>query len=123
MTPKKEAESLATQFAPRLKTFRKSAGLTQEELSEKAECSAIALSKIETGVNLPSFELLIALASALDVPVSDLIGTAKSGRSASKKQAAALVQLEEAARDLPVQWIETLINVAKQASEKTPGNK
>ena len=52
--------------------MRKTADLTQEELSNKAGISVDFLSNVERGVNAPSFENLEKLAKALGVEVREL---------------------------------------------------
>ncbi len=51
----------------RIKQARKAAGLNQRELAERANVSAMAISKYERGENTPSSGVLLALASALEV--------------------------------------------------------
>ena len=60
-------------FGERLKTFRKKAGLTQEELAEKAGVSNITISQWENGIYAPTMTRIKALAKALNVPESDLL--------------------------------------------------
>jgi transcriptional regulator with XRE-family HTH domain len=64
--------------ADRLRTLRKAAGKTQEQLAEEAGVGPEHLSKIETARRLPSLETLISLAEALGVGPADLIGGASS---------------------------------------------
>lgn len=62
-------------IAARLKLARAASGLTLRELQERAEgvSSAQAISKYENGKAKPGTNVLIALASALDVPVDYLL--------------------------------------------------
>ncbi len=53
--------------------LRKEKGLTQRELGEKLLLSAKAVSKWETGVNVPDTSLLIPLADILGVSVTELL--------------------------------------------------
>ena len=55
----------------RIRQIRKLRRLTQEVLAEKVERSVDAISALERGLTLPSFETLEKLASALSVPVRD----------------------------------------------------
>ena len=59
-------------FGRRLKILRKARNLNQAELSEKVGIETKYLSNIETGRRSPSFEKTVALAKALDVPMSSL---------------------------------------------------
>ena len=58
-------------FRHRLRNIRKNRGLSQEQLATKAERSVEAISNLERGLNLPSFETLEELAQALEVPMRD----------------------------------------------------
>jgi transcriptional regulator with XRE-family HTH domain len=76
MTPKQRAADSAFSFKERLKTARKLRGLTQDELASKSELSSVTLSKLETGINRPTYEVLVAVASALEVSPNFLLGWA-----------------------------------------------
>jgi transcriptional regulator with XRE-family HTH domain len=52
---------------------RRSAGLSQEKLAEKADLSAVFISRIERGIESPSVDNLVKIARALGVGVRDLI--------------------------------------------------
>lgn len=64
--------SLRKRFGQRVRTLRKRAGLTQEELAGQAGISVDFLSLVERGVNAPSFETLEKLADALGIAPKDL---------------------------------------------------
>ena len=57
-----------------IKTFRKSKGLSQEELAIKLNVVRQTISKWEQGLSVPDSELLVSLADALDTQVSILLG-------------------------------------------------
>ena len=52
--------------------LRKSAGLTQQELSESAEVSRKSINAIENGIYVPSTVLALKIAKALNCSVEDL---------------------------------------------------
>ena len=56
-----------------IKTKRKEKNLTQEELASKINVTEKAVSRWETGRGTPDISLLIPLANALDLDVSDLL--------------------------------------------------
>jgi transcriptional regulator with XRE-family HTH domain len=62
------AMSTAKKFGTALRELRKLRNLTQEELSSRIGRSVDAVSQWERGINSPSFETLMLLAAALDVP-------------------------------------------------------
>ena len=57
-----------------IKTIRKAKGLSQEELAVKMNVVRQTISKWEQGLSVPDADMLIALADALDTPVSELLG-------------------------------------------------
>jgi transcriptional regulator with XRE-family HTH domain len=59
-------------FGQRLKVLRKANKLNQAELAEKVGIETKYLSNIETGRRSPSFDKTVALAKALEVPMSAL---------------------------------------------------
>ena len=55
-----------------LEVARKSAGLTQQQLSERAEVSRKSINAIENGVYVPSTVLALKIAKTLGCSVEDL---------------------------------------------------
>ncbi|MEK9958631.1 MAG: helix-turn-helix transcriptional regulator [Flavobacteriaceae bacterium] len=55
-----------------LEAYRKSAGLTQQELSEHAEVSRKSINAIENGVYIPSTVLALKIAQTLKCTVEEL---------------------------------------------------
>ena len=55
-----------------LEDLRKEAGLTQQDLSEKAEVSRKSINAIETGVYVPSTVLALKIAKTLSCKVEDI---------------------------------------------------
>ena len=55
-----------------LEKLRKSAGLTQQELSESADVSRKSINAIENGVYVPSTVLALKIAKTLGCKVEDL---------------------------------------------------
>lgn len=118
MTPRQKALQSASDFRLRLKAARKNAGLTQDELVAIAEASAVTLSKLETGVNRPTYETLVALAYALDVSPNELMGwdaaVDNQGAASTREQ---LNRLALLAARLSPEWIDQLIAIAEKASK------
>lgn len=54
-------------FGKNVKTYRLNAGLSQENLAEKADISTQTLSGIENGYGFPSYPVLCRLINALNV--------------------------------------------------------
>ena len=55
-----------------LEELRKSAGLTQQKLSESAEVSRKSINAIENGIYVPSTVLALKITKTLDCSVEDL---------------------------------------------------
>ena len=56
----------------RLEELRRKAGLTQQELSERAEVSTKSINAIENGIYVPSTVLALKIAKTLKCKVEDL---------------------------------------------------
>lgn len=56
----------------RIKELRKKKGLSQEQLSEKAEITPNYLSRVERGTENPTLNMLIRLANALEVEMWEM---------------------------------------------------
>ena len=57
-----------------IKTIRKSKGLSQEELAIRLNVVRQTVSKWEKGLSVPDADMLILISSALETPVSTLLG-------------------------------------------------
>ena len=55
-----------------LEDIRKTAGITQQELSEKAEVSRKSINAIENGVYVPSTVLALRISKTLNCKVEDI---------------------------------------------------
>ncbi|HUC03820.1 MAG TPA: XRE family transcriptional regulator [Acidimicrobiales bacterium] len=69
-----EIESVLSSLAASLREERARAGLTLEDLAQRADLSAAHLSRLESGERQPSVAALISLSRALGVPLSTLLG-------------------------------------------------
>jgi transcriptional regulator with XRE-family HTH domain len=85
----------ASGFGQRLRVLREGAGLTQQQLADRAGCHMMTLSKLELGSQEPAWPLVLALARALGVTCLAFVpegGEAapaqKRGRGRPPKQAA-----------------------------------
>lgn len=89
----------------RMREIRKSRGLSQEQLAEKAGVNQATISKIERGDGNPTLEMINALAAALDVETADLFT-----RSDLKGRAALAVgQLPADQREAAVVVLEAMV--------------
>lgn len=67
-------EERRKQFGARIKSTRKSLGLTQADLAKKIGVTKQAITTYETGIREPSFRNLIKLSRALNVTTDWLLG-------------------------------------------------
>ena len=59
--------STTPDFGKRLRELRERAGMSQAELSRRAEVHAVNISKLESGKYQPTWPVVIRLAAALEV--------------------------------------------------------
>jgi transcriptional regulator with XRE-family HTH domain len=62
-----------TGFAQRLRELREAAGLTQEQLAERAGLYPFSLAKLEQGVHEPTWPTVLDLGAALGVEVGAFV--------------------------------------------------
>jgi transcriptional regulator with XRE-family HTH domain len=67
-----DLENFYKNLGLRIKLLREKAGLTQEQLAEKAKISLDFLGKIEVSINKPGLRSLLKIAEALKIDVKDL---------------------------------------------------
>lgn len=93
----------------RIAKCRRARGLTQEKLSELAEISIPYLSNIERAVSIPSTEVVMRLAAALDTtPDAFLVGAAHTEGARWQTAAALLRGLSPRQLDLAERFLEWL---------------
>lgn len=66
--------------------FRKEKELTQEELAQKINISAKAISSYENNRNLPNIEMLISLSQELGVSINDILGVTEENSKELKNK-------------------------------------
>ena len=86
-----------TRVALRIKAIRKRRGLSQEALAALIERSPDAISNLERGISVPSYETLDLLARGLDVPLAEFFAEAGAD---NPRRTAAMARLTDAARQL-----------------------
>lgn len=70
-----DERALRTRLGTRLRSRRKERGLTMVVLAHRAQCSQSLLSKVESGVLLPSLPMLQRLSRALESEISYFLET------------------------------------------------
>ena len=98
-----------TQIGKRIAARRKNLGLKQRQVSEIADISTAYMSNIERGVSIPSTEVIMKLAAALDTtPDAFLVGSSKSPGEEWKAVADKLRPLDGRKLDLVSSFIDWL---------------
>jgi predicted ATPase/transcriptional regulator with XRE-family HTH domain len=91
--PSNQPPSQTDSFAARLRQSRERAGLSQEELAERAGISANAISALERGVRRHPYPATVrALADALELPGAERTVFVAVGRDHAPERTAALVE-------------------------------
>jgi|AGTN01.1.fsa_nt_gi Predicted transcriptional regulators len=86
------ASRLKAAIGANVKTLREKRGLSQEQLAEAIDRTWQAVSHIETGKTLPPLTTLWAIATALRVPLNDLL--CETGLPATDRRADLLRQAQ-----------------------------
>ncbi|MHB9035087.1 MAG: helix-turn-helix domain-containing protein [Armatimonadota bacterium] len=73
MASRQRIRRLQETFASRLKALRKAAGLTQEQLSEKAGIAPQYLSRLENAHQVPTLDTIVDLTEALNTTPSIIL--------------------------------------------------
>ena len=97
-----EKESIPKMFGKNVQKYRKKAGLTQEQLSEKIKISQKHLSIIETGTQFASASLIEKLSEALEVSPAMFFGGFPHEVNYDQANATALLLEEYIARQMAV---------------------
>jgi len=101
-----------TAIGRRIARKRKSLNLTQAQLSESADISTTYMSNIERAISIPSTEVIMRLAVALDTtPDEFLVGTSRHSDEEWKNVAEKLRALDEkrlALADNFLDWLSEL---------------
>jgi transcriptional regulator with XRE-family HTH domain len=67
-------EKIARRFMPAvIRRYRNEAGLSQQQLADSVGVSKGFISALEGGRSVPSLDMLVQLAEALDVPAGTLV--------------------------------------------------
>lgn len=69
----KQKQWVTTETAARIKHYRHRRGISQEELALKANLNPAFLGQVERGLKCPTVDTLYKIASALNIPISELV--------------------------------------------------
>jgi len=105
-------------FNERLKTYRKRAGLSQEQFASALNVKQYNVSDYEVGRSEPSIELLIKIAKILEISIDELLGNDNAPLSVEGKEK----KLLEAIENLPEEDKSKAVDFAIEVIEYV-GNK
>lgn len=88
------------EFGKRLQRTRKAHGITQEELAERISVDRNHVTRMERGIRVCSIDLLVELATALEVSTDYLLMGASSADAAKKRLLTTIDQLTQIAQSL-----------------------
>lgn len=71
-------------FAEKLKSIRKQAGMSQEQLAEKLGVSRQAVTKWETNAGIPDIENIMAISALFDISIDELLSNEKGTKQPSE---------------------------------------
>ncbi|WP_145617987.1 helix-turn-helix domain-containing protein [Nitrospirillum bahiense] len=101
---------IKTRVAARIKAIRNRRGLSQEALAALIDRSPDAISNLERGVSIPSYDTLDLLAKGLGVSLADLF-VDEAGHDA--RRAEAMAKLTDAARQLDDRMLATAAEIVE----------
>ena len=105
-------------FGMRVRALRHLQGLTQESLSEKIDRAVSAVSAIERGETRPSFETLLRLSRALEVPLAELFNF--EGAESETARVIYLTTLSFVAKSLPTEDLIVAAEIVKMLAMARP---
>lgn len=105
------------QLGLRIRAYRKQANLSQAELAERIGKSDDALSNIERGKSLPSFEMIELLSKTLNIPLRDFFDF--DVRPSSSRHAQLMEELTAIGRVLSVDDLELAVVQIKAIKDRT----
>lgn len=92
---------IGKKFGARLRVIRKEKKLTQDQLGTLIDRSVDAISNLERGLSLPSFETLMRLSEQLDIPIKELFDFELAGQD--ENRAELMNRLQAIGRDLTLE--------------------
>ena len=104
-----------------MREIREEAGLSQEDLAEKMDCSATTIHRYESGKSIPSFDTLFLFAALMNVPLERLTPDYRATQSALEQQTRFTLLTKEN-KQVVMTTMNTLINGLIENQHKTARN-
>ena len=87
-------------LAGKLKSIRKQAGMSQEQLAEKLGVSRQAVTKWETDAGIPDIENVMAISALFNISIDDLLSNEKAAKQSIDYLFESITESYEHLRDL-----------------------
>lgn len=108
-----------THIGDNMRILRERQGMTITELAEKAGVSRSQLTKLEKGSQKnPGIETIVAMATALGVPIEELVFGESDENEEMKAQLRAISELKPAQREVAKQMLRTWFIICKSDDMK-----
>lgn len=106
-------EEVYVEIGALIRHHRQGRGFTQNQLAERADVSVEFVGRIERGQAAPALGTLLAIADALDVPISALfkLGAYETGSPTSEAMSRLIGRLS-ALDQADLEWVDGLVRVA-----------
>ena len=105
-----------------MREIREAAGLSQEDMAEKMDCSATTIHRYESGKSIPSFDTLFLFAALMNVPLERLTPDYRAAQSALEKQTRFTLLTKEN-KQVVMSTMNTLINGLIESQHKITKNR
>lgn len=105
-----------------MREIREEAGLSQEDMAEKMDCSATTIHRYESGKSIPSFDTLFLFAALMNVPLERLTPDYRAAQSALEKQTRFTLLTKEN-KQVVMSTMNTLINGLIESQHKITKNR
>jgi len=110
-------EKIRSILPNRIRTFRNSRNLTQEQLAEQADIHATYISRIESGRKLPTLLIICKIADALSVDVHELLIEEAKANSAEYKRKK-IINIVNESKSTDVEIYSTLVTALHKRHRK-----
>jgi transcriptional regulator with XRE-family HTH domain len=108
-------------FAAMVRAGRKAKNLTQEQLAALTGISSESVSNIERGKFAPTFEVLAALVTSLELDVKAIFGSARHTKKITAQRLNDEAGIAQIIRDLEDRQVGLLFDVARAVRDRADG--
>lgn len=110
-------KSLKERIGAAVRAARADAELTQEELAERIGRHADSVSLIERGRTLPTLDMLVELAAALNLSINELVPTTIPEKSKSTRRVRLEAEIAQLLKSVPEKRLEAVRDQVRMIAE------